>query len=201
MNNLKTYAYLPFNSNQDWTVDPEFAVIGIGTSLADLVARGIKVLNDTGFNSIASSLFGVDWDLVILDDNEEGYVSLDPEYTVQAPDITIGSEVMFAFPFKHTSDEGWCSLSFADLAGYLDKAWVESYGGVFVQLPSNEDGTEGKWLCVDPASDAYTEEFAVECDTLMECVAEAADWLEDAIDKSMPGVVLRPEYPELRQMA
>lgn len=198
MNNLKTNAYLPFNSNQDWATDPEFAVIGIDTHLADLVARGIKVLNDHSFNSITSTTIGVEWDLVILDDNDEGYVSFDfdPDYTVQAPDVTIGSEVMFVFPFKHTSDEGSCSLSFADLAGYLDKAWVESYGSVFVQLPDNEDGTDGKWLCVDPASD---EQFAVECDTLMECVAEAADWLEDVIDKSMPGVVLRPGYPELRQ--
>lgn len=196
MNNLQTESYLPFGSSQQWAQDPEFAVIGINTHLADLAVRGIKVLNDSGFNSIKTSFFHSTWDLVILDDDNKGYESFEPEYALESPDVSIGSDVTFVFPFSHTDEEGWCRLSFTDLVGYLDKAWVESYGGVFVQLPDSADGTAGNWLCIDPASD---EQYAVECDTLMECVAEAADWLEDVIDKSKPGIVLRPAYPELRQ--
>lgn len=85
--------------------------------------------------------------------------------------------------------------SFEQLAGYMDKAWVESYGNVFVQLPGTDDDGDGRWLCIDPDC---PDGFCVERDTLWECIEEAASWLEDTVDETMEGAVLRPKLDPLR---
>lgn len=200
MNNPKTNAYLPFQSNQEWASDPDFAVIGIDTQLADLVAHGIRVLNDIGFDTISSSRFSVEWNIVSEHENgiEFGYESFEPEYTLLEPDVVISDRLTFKFDIKHSGEEGWCDMSFGALAGYLDKAWVESYGYVFVQLPDTDVDGDGKWLCIDPDC---PDGFCVECETLWESIEEAASWLQDTIDETMEGVVLRPKYAELRQKA
>lgn len=200
MSNLKTNAYLPFHSNQNRASDPDFAVIGIDTQLADLVAHGIMVLNDIGFDTISSSRFGVEWHIVSEHEDgiEFGYESFEPEYTLLAPDVVISDRLTFKFDIKHAGEEGWCEMSFGELAGYLDKAWVESYGYVFVQLPDTDGDGDGKWLCIDPDC---PDGFCVERDSIWESIEVAASWLEDTIDETMKGAVLRPKYPELRQKA
>ncbi len=64
------------------------------------------------------------------------------------------------------------------------KQWVESFGHMFAGLP------DGKWVCAD--TQGGPDGFSVTCDTLDECVEEAADWLEDSIDPDMPGIPPRP---------
>jgi hypothetical protein len=177
MSNLKTEAYLPFNSNQDWTSDPDFAVIAIDENLVNLVLCGLNALKESRFDTIASSRHPVGWELV---DRGNDYERFESEYTVIAPNVVISSRVQFVFDFKNTYEQGWCELSFEQLAGYMDKAWVESYGNVFVQLPDTDDDGDGKWLCLDASRE---DAFVVECDTLEECIKEAADWLDSMCDE------------------
>lgn len=196
MRNLKTEAYLPFSSNQDWTSDPEFAVIMIDENLVNLVLRGINALKESGFDTITSTRVSPTYDFIAEKDSDDGYEKFEPEYSVIAPDVVISShDVQFAFDFKHTSEQGWCELSFEQLAGYMDKAWVESYGNVFVQLPDTDDDGDGKWLCIDPNC---PDGFCVERDTLWECVEVSASVLEDTVDETMEGAVLRPKLDPLR---
>lgn len=204
---LQTTAYLGFTSTQDWTSDPDFVAITITEGLALRVAAGLKVLRESGFNSITDTRTGVDWTMLAEHDDgpESGYVPFDPEYTALDPDIRINrgheygdeesSVIQFIFNFKHTPDEGWCEISGKELAACMDKAWVESYGYVFMQLPDTDGGIQGKWLCIDPAC---PDGFAVECDSLIECVEKAASWLEDTVDETMEGAVLRPKIDGLR---
>lgn len=206
MNNLKTNAYRPFRSNQEWASDPDFAVIGIDTQLADLVVHGIRVLNDIGFDTISSSRFGVEWDIVSEHEDgiEFGYETFEPEYTLLAPDVVISNCLQFKFDIKHSGEEGWCDMSFGELAGYLDKAWVESLGYVFVQLPDDNGVFDPeRWACINKGQESAA---FVAYGSLMECIEAVANGLESGsqafgYDQTMPPHLPRPKYPELRQKA
>lgn len=195
-----TMAYLPFSSSQDWAADPDLMAIEVTKALVDRVDAGLALLRGSGFSSVTDSRISVTWELLTEDQDEDsGYAQFDPEYTLITPDIRINngyndiSLIQFVCQMKHSADEGWCELHGPELAAYADKAWVESFGYVFVQLPDGPDGTPGKWLCVDPDG---PDQFQVQCDDLMECIKEAADWLEADCDEDAPP---RPELPELRK--
>lgn len=195
-----TIAYLPFFSTQDWASDPELMAVEITKTLVERVNTGLALLRGSDFGSLTDSKTGITWGLWAEDlDDESAYAPFEPEYTLLAPDIRINngyndiSLIQFVCQMKHSADEGWCELHGPELAAYADKAWVESFGYVFVQLPDGPDGTPGKWLCVDPDG---PDQFQVQCDDLMECIKEAADWLEADCDEDAPP---RPELPELRK--
>lgn len=209
---MNTQAYLPFYSSQDWATDPEFALITVTEELAVRITNGIEALYHSGFQAITDTRSGVEWDVVAEDDECSGnYTPYETDYTLQAPDIVIsyyshGKErvyggsafVTFTFDIKHSSDSGWAEMSGHELVAYLDKAWVESYGHVFVQLPDGRDDEIGKWLCVDPCDGP--DGFAVQRDSLMECIEEAATRLADTIDADAEAVVPRPQFEILRQL-
>lgn len=196
-----TVAYMEYASSQHWAIDPELMSIEITTHLLDRVEAGLALLRGSGFSEITDTSLGIKWGLLTEGDEGYGYEPFEPEYTLRPPEVTIAesagsnlSFVQFMCDFEHSADRGWCEISGADLVGYADKAWVESYGHVFVQLPDAPDGTPGKWLCVDRFGGP--DGFAVQCDSLMECIEEAATWLESGLDED---AFPRPALTELRK--
>lgn len=197
MNNLQTQAYLPYRGPRDWTSDPDFMVVAINEKLVHLAEHGIKILAESGFNMVTSLVFPVEYSLVVADDARIGHVPCGPEHDCTDPEVKIsGSNMQFGISFKSKSKEGWAELSFDQLATYMDKAWVESFGYVFAQLPgTGHNANDGMWVCADPVDSG--EGFFVQCNTIAECVSEAANWLETTVDASMEGVVLRPKLNRL----
>lgn len=196
-----TTAYAEYFSSQEWAADPDLMAIEVTKALVERAEAGLALLRGSGFDSLTDAHASFKWGLLVEDDDESsGYALFEAEYTLKHPVLLISdwasstsSSVRFVCDFKHTADRAWCELSGPDLARYADKAWVESYGYVFVQLPDAPDGTPGKWLCVDPIG---PERFQVQCDDLMECIEETATWLEAGIDED---ALPRPDLTQLRK--